>query len=146
MIASAKKSAYLEMYSRPETSAGWHFLTGDQENIETATRALGFEFEYIAASGQFSHPTAVYIVSPEGRITNLFSGITYPRKELQVALLEASLGRVQFVVNRLSAFCYAYMPHTGIINSPFRWLLLFCGLILIVLAAATFVYKRRKNP
>ena len=27
-LAAQKKAAYLERYKRPQTAAGWHFLTG----------------------------------------------------------------------------------------------------------------------
>ncbi len=37
-LAAEKKQAYLERYKRPQTAAGWHFLTGKEENIQTARR------------------------------------------------------------------------------------------------------------
>ena len=33
-LAAQKKASYLERYGRPETAAGWHFLTGTQASID----------------------------------------------------------------------------------------------------------------
>ncbi len=45
-LASQKKAAYLERYGRPQSAAGWHFLTGSQASIDRLTDAVGFRYEY----------------------------------------------------------------------------------------------------
>ncbi len=41
-LAAAKKSTYLMGYDRPTAAQGWHYLTGDPENIRKLTDAVGF--------------------------------------------------------------------------------------------------------
>ena len=132
-LALAKKKSYLHLYERPETADGWHFLTGDAANIQALTQAIGFDYELDKASGQFSHAAAIYVLSPEGKISAIFPGSEYPRKELQIALQEATLGKLQIFLHRASAFCYAYMLHPGILNSPLRWFLLVFGIFFVLL-------------
>lgn len=141
-LALAKKNAYLRMYARPETADGWHFLTGDKENIASLTRALGFDFELDPTSGQFSHSAALFILSPEAKLTAVIAGTTYPHKELQMALLEATQGRVQIFLNRISALCYTYMPHPGILNSPLRWLVVVAGFLVLCVIILVLKYKK----
>ena len=41
-MAAAKKAFYVKRYGRPETEAGWHFLTGDQADITALAKAAGW--------------------------------------------------------------------------------------------------------
>ena len=43
-LAAEKKKAYLERYKRPQTAAGWHFLTGEEQNIRQLADAVGFRY------------------------------------------------------------------------------------------------------
>ena len=58
-LASQKKAAYLERYGRPQSAAGWHFLTGSQASIDRLTDAVGFRYEYDEKIGQFAHGAAI---------------------------------------------------------------------------------------
>ncbi len=44
VLATAKKKVYLDDYKRPESSQGWHFLTGDESSIAALTKAAGFSY------------------------------------------------------------------------------------------------------
>ena len=37
-LAAQKKQAYLERYKRPQTAAGWHFLTGQGSRTSSSSR------------------------------------------------------------------------------------------------------------
>ena len=41
-LAAQKKQAYVERYKRPQGAAGWHFLTGKEENIQKLAASVGF--------------------------------------------------------------------------------------------------------
>src|SRR6201996_7788533 len=41
-LAAKKKAFYLRRYGRPETAAGWHYLTGQKPEIDALTNAVGF--------------------------------------------------------------------------------------------------------
>jgi cytochrome oxidase Cu insertion factor (SCO1/SenC/PrrC family) len=41
---AARKPRVLEHYGRPETAAGWHFLTGDEAAIAALAGAVGFRY------------------------------------------------------------------------------------------------------
>src|SRR5947207_12724236 len=54
-IAAAKKQMYTRRYARPNTANGWHLLSGDEANINALTDAVGFHYNYDAATGQYAH-------------------------------------------------------------------------------------------
>lgn len=112
-IAQRKKTPTLQSYDRAGADAGWHFLTGSQENIAALAHTVGYEFRYDPKSGQYAHASGVIVLTPEGRTARYFYGIDYPTRDLRWALVEASHGRVGSAVDQVLLFCYHYDPTTG---------------------------------
>ena len=53
--AAKSKALYVKRYGRPETSAGWHFLTGQRPAIDAVTNAVGIvvsESSVVSMSGE----------------------------------------------------------------------------------------------
>jgi protein SCO1/2 len=112
-LAAAKKQAYLSRYRRPGAEAGWHFLTAEPDAIERITRAVGFRYAWDAETRQFAHPAGVVVATPEGKIARYLYGIEYAPKDLRLAVVEASAGKVGQPIDQLLLFCYQYDPTTG---------------------------------
>ncbi len=111
-LAAAKKEAYLRSYGRPEASSGWHFLTGTQDQISRVAREVGFKFKYDEKEKQFAHGAALFLLTPGGKLSRTLYGISWQEKELRLALLEASDGKIGTVIDRIVLFCYRYNPDT----------------------------------
>lgn len=112
-LAAAKKRHYLEAYGRPGAERGWHFLTGDEEAIRRLTDAVGFRYRYDAGLDQFFHPSGITILTPDGRISRYFFGVSYVPKDVRLALVEASDGRIGSVTDAVLLYCFQYDPATG---------------------------------
>lgn len=112
-LAAAKKKVYLERYKRPGAAEGWHFLTGDAAPIAALTKAVGFRYAWDADTKQFAHPAGVLVLTPEGRIARYLYGIEYAPRDLRLAVVEASSGRIGNPVDQIILACYQYDPMTG---------------------------------
>ena len=53
------------------------------------------------------------VLTPEGKISRYFYGISYPERDLRLGLVEASQGKIGSPVDQILLFCYHYDPHTG---------------------------------
>ncbi|MGI8786092.1 MAG: SCO family protein [Acidobacteriota bacterium] len=111
--ARIKKDAVLRRYGRAGAERGWHFLTADQASIDGLTRAVGFRYKFLAATGQFAHSSAIFVVTPQGRLSRYFYGIEYSPRDLRLGLVEASAGKIGSPVDQLLLYCYHYDPMTG---------------------------------
>lgn len=109
-LAAKKKTNYLQSYGRPVAAPGWHFLTGTEDQIKKLTQEVGFGYRYDAEEKQFAHSAALIVLTPEGKVSRYLYGIEYPEKDLKLALVEASDGKVGTVVDRLLLFCFQYDP------------------------------------
>lgn len=112
-LAKAKKIAYMGRYGRPGTEHGWHFLTGTQEEIARVTDAVGFRYTFDEKIGQFAHGAAVTVLTPDARVSRYLYGIDYGGRDMRLALVEASNGKVGTPVDQALLYCYHWDPTTG---------------------------------
>jgi len=141
--ARAKKAEAIRRYGRPGTDAGWRFLTGDAEAIRRLTDAVGFRYAWDAAGAQFAHVAVVTVVTPDGRLARYFPGIEYPPRDVRLALVEASAGRIGTAVDRLLLFCYHWDAATGR-YTPMVARALQLGGALTLLAVGTLIVVLRR--
>jgi protein SCO1/2 len=113
VVAEAKQAMYAGMYRRPGAQYGWHFLTGDEPQIKQLADSVGFRYAYDPDSKQYAHASAIMLLTPSGKISRYFYGVSYPERDLRLGLVEASQGKIGSPVDAVLLFCYHYDPHTG---------------------------------
>jgi protein SCO1/2 len=111
----AKRDNYIKSYLEKGHDAvavnqGWHFFTGTENQIKLLASQLGFDYKYDSVQKQYAHAAVTFILTPTGEISRYLYGITYKAKDLRLALLEASQGKVGNVFDRFLMFCYHYEP------------------------------------
>jgi protein SCO1/2 len=131
-MAAAKKKDYVARYGRANAAAGWHFLTGPPESINSLTKVVGFQYQYDEKTNQYAHATAIMVLTPHGRISRYFYGVDFPPKDLRMGLVEASQGKIGNAVDAVLLYCYHYNPESGKYGAM-------VGNILRVAAAATIL-------
>jgi cytochrome oxidase Cu insertion factor (SCO1/SenC/PrrC family) len=45
-LAAQKRAEYLDIYRREGAESGWHFLTGEEEQIRALAESVGFSYKY----------------------------------------------------------------------------------------------------
>jgi len=146
VLAAAKKKAYLARYKRSEAERGWHFLTGSKEATEALTRAVGFRYVWDAPTRQWAHPAGVLVLTPEGRVSKYLFGVEYSPKDLRLALVDASGGRIGNPVDTLLLYCYRYDPKTGSYSASILNLVRLGGaLTLLALVGFIMMAGRRRR-
>jgi protein SCO1 len=111
--AAEKKRAHLEYWSTEKDAASWHLLSGDEATIRRVTSAAGFSYRWDERTGQFAHVSGILVATPQGRLSRYFYGVEYSPKELRLALVESSEGRVGSAIDELLLYCFHYNPESG---------------------------------
>jgi len=111
--AADKKQTFIERYNRAGAERGWHFLTGDQENIRRLTDAVGFRYTYDEKTNQFAHAAGIMVLTPAGKLSRYLYRVEYDPKDLRLALVEASDNKIGSYADQLLLYCYHYDPATG---------------------------------
>jgi len=145
--AKTIKDHFIKRFSSkifPENS--WHFLTGDIESIKKITDAVGFHFK--RDGEDFLHPTALIMLSPKGKITRYFNGISYLPFDVKLGLIEASEGKIGPTISKILLYCFRYDPegkrYVFNILKVTATVTIFFGLIFVAWLVIS-TRRRRKN-
>lgn len=101
-----KKANYVTSLKNKELAEGWHFFVSDSANIARLTKSVGFNFQWVV--NQYSHPTGLIALGPDGKITRYLRGIEFLPFDIKITLIEAASGKIGPSINRLLAICYSY--------------------------------------
>jgi protein SCO1/2 len=134
-LALQKKKTYLEMIQKPFPEDAWRFLTGDKENIQKMTDAVGFHFKRVGED--FEHPVSLIILGPDGKISRYMYGTDILPFDLKMALLEASQGKIGPAISKVVRFCFSYDPKANklVFNT-----LKVTGIVTLLLALSFIVF------
>jgi protein SCO1/2 len=111
--SAAKQVMFAGLYARPNAINGWHFLTGKDPAIHQLADAVGFHYAFDATSGQYAHASTIMILTPEGKVSRYFYGISYPVRDVRLGLVEASSGKIGTPIDQILLYCYHYDSSTG---------------------------------
>jgi protein SCO1/2 len=138
-LAAQKKQAYLDRYKRPHTAAGWHFLTGKEENIQRLAAAVGFRYAFDEEIQQYAHGAGIEVLTPRGVVSKYFYGIEYSARDIKFGLIEASEERIGTAIDSVLLLCYHYDPATGKYGAT-AIAAVRIGAVATVLAFLTFLF------
>lgn len=105
--ANIKKQNFVQKIGE-EQQKHWHYLTGEEENIKAITDAVGYAYK--PQGLDFAHPSAIIMLSPEGKITRYLYGLNYLPFDIKMAAIEAQKGLPQPSINKFLEVCFAYDP------------------------------------
>lgn len=146
VLAEAKQIMYTGLYGRRGAVHGWHFLTGDEDQIQKLAAAVGFRFVYDKESSQFAHASGIMVLTPEGRLSRYFYGISYPPRDVRLALVEASQGKIGSTADAILLFCFHYDPVTGKYAVTILNVVRAAGaLTALAIALMIFIFARREK-
>lgn len=116
-LAAKKKAFYLKRYGRPETAAGWHFLTGQPAAIDAVSNAVGFGYVRVPGPdgtlSQFAHASSIQVVTTDGKLAQYYLGVEYSPKDVLLGLIEASGNKIGSPVANILTYCYHYDPESN---------------------------------
>ncbi len=145
-MAAAKKKSLLLRYRRDGAEQGWHFLTGDQQNIQALTKSVGFDYQFDPHSMQWAHAAAIMVLTPQGKISKYFYGVEFAPKDLRFGLIEASQNRIGTVVDSMLLYCYHYNPATGKYGAVIMNVLRLAGVATVLILGALVLILFRREP
>lgn len=112
-LAAAKKAEYLKMLGRDGAAAGWHFLTGKEDDIQAVATSVGFRYYYDSQIDQYAHASGIMFLTESGRVSSYYLGLDYRPNNVRMAMVDAAEGKIGSLVDQLVLLCYDYDPSTG---------------------------------
>jgi protein SCO1/2 len=143
-MAAKKKAAALSRFGRPETAAGWHFLTGKEEAIHAVAAAANFRYSFDEKHNLFAHASGIMLLTPDGRISRYFYGVEYPSRDVRLGLVDASAGKIGTPIDHLLLFCFQYNPETARYSATVLKIVRLGGILTILtIVGGILIFRRR---
>jgi protein SCO1/2 len=144
--ALEKERVHLDYWKTQHTAAGWHLLTGDEATISRVANAAGFTYRWEESSQQLAHVSGILVATPDGRLSRYFYGIEYSPRELRMAIVESSEGRIGSAVDELLLYCFQYDPLNGRYGVVIRNLMRAGGVLTMAFILGFMWVSRRREP
>lgn len=112
-IAAMKKQIYIKNYGDPLAAKGWHFLTGQKDQIDSLANAVGFHYQYDPKTGQYAHAAGLVVLSPKGKVAQYFYGVEFLSRDLHLAIVQSSVEKIGTFADEIVLYCCKYDLGTG---------------------------------
>jgi protein SCO1/2 len=112
-MGGERRRGYLQSMGLPDQGNDlWPFVVSppDGAAARQLADAVGFHYEKDPATGEWAHMAAIFVLTPDGKVSRYLYGIEYPNKDFRLAVVEAAGGRVGTSFDRLLLTCYRYDP------------------------------------
>ena len=144
-MATERKQNFLSRSHRGVNANSIHFLTGRESSIKALTSAVGFKYAWDEATTQWAHPAAITIATADGRVSRYLYGVEFAPKDLKLAMVEASEGRIGSLVEKAMLLCYHYDPETGRYGFVIMNIVRAAGALTVLAIGAGIVMSLRRE-
>ena len=120
-------------------------LMGSQPAVARLTHSVGYRFAYDSENDRFAHPAALLVVTPDGRLSRVLTGLAITGDDVRRALIEARSGGVAAFVNRVRLLCYGLGASVGRYAGPVRIALAAAGAATLLVVAAGLLFLTRAS-
>jgi protein SCO1/2 len=144
-LARDKKASILEEYGKPQSAAGWHFLTGDLANIRAVTDAMGFRFTYDPGQDIVNHPSGVMVLTPQGKVSVYMLRGTYQPTAFQEDVSKAAMAQIAPKSDDIFFGCVHVDPLTGKRSIVIQSVMRVFGVFTVLSILASIVVMSRKG-
>ena len=114
--------------------------------VAKLTSAVGFRYIYDPALGRFAHPAALLVVTRDGRLSRVLSGLAITGDDARLALVAAGGGTIGTLVDQARLLCYGFSASVGFYVNCVRILLAAGGVTTLLAVAAGLLLLVRASP
>lgn len=135
-----KKSnnVYKEIQKPQANDSSWEFLVGAPEPITRLMSQIGFRYE--KQGSEYVHSSGFIVLTPDGAVSQYFTGVDFPDWDVRLSIVEASQGKVGNPIDHILLFCYSFDPTQGKYTLA-AYNVLRIGVLIFIALCALFVFK-----
>ena len=81
--------------------------------VARVTAAVGYHYAYDAERGRYAHSVALLVVTSNGRLSRVLSGLAISGGDVRPALVEAGKGEIGAIADQVRLPCYGFSASVG---------------------------------
>jgi protein SCO1 len=125
----------------------WNVMVSSQDTVlHHIASNVGFFYQYIPESKEYSHAAVIFFISPEGTIVRYLYGISFDALPLKASFQSASSNTPLSTTDKVLLLCYCFNPLSGTYDFLALRVLQIAALIVLIALGSlfAFLYKRYK--
>jgi protein SCO1/2 len=142
--ARSAKAADIGRFDHPESTRGWHYLTGSAAAIQSVTKSVGFRSRFEERDKQFLHPAGLVFLTRAGRVSSYLLGLGYQPSDVGLGITRAANGVTARALPVL-LLCFHYDPTTGRYSLAILRVLQLAAAITIIAVGGTVTLAMRRE-
>lgn len=140
LVKALEDAALLAGSDVSQARQGWHFVTGKKTELKAIADSVGFDYRWNDYNAEYAHGAGIFIVSPEGVLTQTVKGFSFEPQTLRLALVEASDGKIGSWLDDIVLTCFVYDPSKAQYG-PAALKVMRLGGIIAVLGIGGFLFQ-----
>jgi protein SCO1/2 len=145
-LANVKRRNYLDLYGRAGADQGWHFLTGQEDQIRQLADAVGFGYKWNPDTQTFAHQAGLFVLTPEGKVSRTLYGVDFDPTTLKGSLLQAGEGAIGTPLDKVYFACCQFDANAGKYTiSVMNVTRLICTVLVVVFMIALIGYFQHER-
>jgi protein SCO1/2 len=120
-------------------------LTGSDNAIHAVTDALGYRYAWSDQLKQYAHMSGTAVLTPDGKLSSWFYGVSPTPAQLDEALAQATAGQSGGVMQQILLLCFHYDPQTGRYSLVIARAVRLAGIATVLLIGLAIVLLSRKR-
>jgi protein SCO1/2 len=126
--------------------SGWTFAVGSEEQVRRLADTVGFGYKYDERSKEYVHSAGIFLISPDGKLSQTLYGISFRPADFKMSLIEASQGKIGSLLERIILSCFHYEPDSHRYGVYIFGVMRLAGLVtVIVLAVVLGMFWKRER-
>jgi protein SCO1 len=138
--ASRLQAALLDKAGVPGEPHRWEFLVGERLEIDRVASALGFRYSWDPATQQYNHPAVLFTLSPDGRVSGYFDGLSPDPAAVEAALRLPGATPAAGILRDVILQCFRFDTAQSRYGSAITWLLR-AGAASVALALGAAIWR-----
>lgn len=144
--ATARKQHFLRRLLKTGGDEAWRLCVGDETTIRKLADSVGFHYYFTASTSQYSHAPSLIFLTPEGKVSRIIKNTFFDPRDVRLALVEASDGKIGSFWDQVQLNCLTYDPRTKSYNLAAMTIMRVAGGVTVVaLAWMIWVMLRRER-
>lgn len=117
-VAASKRENYLAQleFAGEEVDKSvraFEFATGKEDQVRRIADAVGFRYKWLEDSQQYSHASGLFVVTPNGKLSQALTGIQFEPAEVDRAIVEADKEVWHSPIKSVLLYCFSYDAKHG---------------------------------
>jgi protein SCO1/2 len=97
-----------------EADAAWTFLVGQDRDIKSLAKSVGFGYEYHPGRKEYLHPAVFMMITPTGRVAQYVYGVHFEPGMVEGAIAAAAMDVTSESTQNFILSCYHYEAPEGL--------------------------------